>query len=291
MNEFDSEMMEPDLLITFFDGTERSKGYYDYVKYSEHSVVFNLKKESNFEVNFDECVDCVDMGRVEIVSRVVNTIQENDCEITIDISVLSRFQFLFLLRLAEEIDRYSDMKILYSEAEKYATDQYEKSTVGIEKISSIPGFVNKAPLNKKVILVLLLGFEPARTLAIYNRIDPDETYAIIPDPPYYPEWRGRSESLNSNIISSIKKDNIYRMHSSDPEIFEKEFKSFAENANIRDYNCRLSPLSTKPQAMGLFNYWKKNKGVLSLIYCSPIGGKTLYEHSGLGDSHILKQTL
>ena len=282
-------MIDTDLLIVFSDGSKRARGFHECVSNSEYSIVFNLNKDDEIQSNFDERINCENMRRVEMVSKVINTIEEHDGEISIDISVLSRFEFLFLLRMAEEIGRYSDLRILYSEPKNYTTENNGEYPIGIEKISSIPGFVNEAPLNRKVVLVLLLGFEPARTLAIYDRIDPDETYAIIPDPPYHPEWRGRSERLNSNIINTIKSDNIYRMSSSDPEEFEKKFKSFAESVNIRKFNCRLSPLSTKPQALGLFNYWKRNKGDFSLIYCSPLGGKTLYEHSGLGKSHVLKQ--
>lgn len=182
------------------------------------------------------------------------------------------------------------MRLLYSEPEDYLTDEYQNPSIGIEKISSVPGFINKTPLNKPLLLIMLLGYEPARSLAIYNNIDPDRTYLIVPHPPYNEQWKGRTERKNSNLINTVKEDRVERMHSYDVNQFVQEFSNFIANEDIdlNQWNCLISPLSTKPQTLGLFNYWRENKGAFSLIHSTPLKYNKLFKPTGISKRHIIK---
>jgi|GEM_PF-5577191 len=279
-----------EVVILFQDGSERAEGFYRLAENSSFSYLVQVRNSNHSKISVDKRIDCRTESRVNLIAKVVNAVQQHDGTINIDISILSRFEFLFLLRMVYEIDRYDDIRLLYSEPHDYTTDQNQEST-GIEKISSIPGFVNNAPLNRKLLLILFLGYEPARSMAIYNHIDPDETFLIIPDPPYQNDWEGRTEQLNANLINAVKSENIHRMHSSDPRIFRKEFEQFIDEngVSIGEFNCRISPLSTKPQSLGLFDYWRKNRGDFSLIYATPLNKKRLFDPVGIGTRHILKQ--
>ena len=289
MNKSNFEISDQSTLILFEDGSRRCKGFYDFAENVESSYLLKVHDGEETISNVNNIIDCGEKKRVGLISDVVNIAQKHSGTINIDVSILSRFELLFLLRMIYEVGRFDDLQILYSEPGDYSTDQYQKNPVGIKKISSIPGFVNKAPLNKKIVLILFLGFEPARSMAIYDHIDPDETYLIIPDPPYYSEWMGRSERMNASLIDTVRSENILRMHSSDHHQFERQFEELANAVDIGNVNCRISPLSTKPQSLGLFNYWRQSRGDFSLIYCSLSDEKKLYDPVGIGEQHILKE--
>jgi len=280
-----------DTLILFQDGSKRSEGFYEYADNANTSYLIQVRNGEEDNLDIDKIIDCKNHTRVELVSTIVNTIQGHQGRINIDISILSRYEFLFLLRMVYEAGRYEDLRILYSEPEEYSTDSYQETPVGIEKISSIPGYANNAPLNRKLLLILLLGYEPARSMAIYDHIDPDETYLIVPDPPYHSDWEGKTERMNAGLIDTVKSDNIFRLHSSDPTTFRREFENVVKDSgiDIGVFNCRISPLSTKPQSLGLFDYWRENRGDFSLIYSTPLTQKKLYDSVGIGDRYILKE--
>jgi len=60
-----------------------------------------------------------------------------------------------------------------------------KLTRGVEQITTIPHFFGSISWEKQTVLILLLGFEPERSLAVWKHFNPAKTVALITNPPRY----------------------------------------------------------------------------------------------------------
>jgi hypothetical protein len=130
---------------------------------------------------------------------------------------------------------------------------------------------------------MLLGFEPARSNAIYHNYDPDETHLIIPHPPYKDEWENKTYSKNSRLIHEVGSENVHKMHSKDPIMFIDDFIELIESYDIDlgEFNTYISPLSTKPQTVGLYYIWKRNEKDVSIIHSDPLEKNKLFSSNGI----------
>lgn len=290
--ETEFEFERDERLMVFINSSKRCCGFLDTLDHYEESIVFVVGDcETDRVSNASEVVDCTDADEISLVSEVIGRIDDRDGVVNIDVSVLNRIEFLYLLRSAERIGRYDDLRLLYAEPDNYLTEEYQNSSMGIEKISSIPGFRNETALNKPLLLIMLLGFEPTRSMAIYNNVDPDRTYLILPEPPYKPDWEGRTARKNSELITTTRDDSVREMHSYDVDQFVTQFREFIESESIdlNEWNCRISPLSTKPQALGVFKYWREHKGSFSFVHSTPLKHNKLFDPDGIADRHVLKE--
>lgn len=279
-------------LIVFVDSSDRCRGFLDTLDHYERSTVFAVEDcDTDHVSDATEVIDRTDADEIRLISDVIKRIGDFDGVVNLDVSVLNRVEFLYLLRMAEKIGKYDDLRLLYSEPHKYLTDKYQNRTKGIKEITSIPGFRNETPLNKPLLLILLLGFEPTRSMAIYNNVDPDRTYLVLPEPPYKPDWEGWTARKNSKLITTTREDSVKEMHSYDVDQFVTQFREFieSEDINLTEWNCRISPLSTKPQALGVFKYWRENKGAFSFLHSKPLEYKKLFDTEGIADRHVLKE--
>src|SRR5688572_31830241 len=55
-------------------------------------------------------------------------------------------------------------------------------------------------LFRSVLLLILLGYEGDRAMALFNNLDPSETLLIVPKPAFHQEWE-RSEEHTSELQS------------------------------------------------------------------------------------------
>ena len=67
----------------------------------------------------------------------------------------------------------------------HTTQTYAPSrlTQGVEQIATVANFFGSISLEKETILVLFLGFEPERSLAVWKHFNPSRTIALITTPP------------------------------------------------------------------------------------------------------------
>jgi len=199
----------------------------------------------------------------------------NNPQISIDISTYTRKHLLQLLQGLDIVGYLSNCKLFYTEPEDYFTQDNEPYTKGITSIKVIETYEGQNSPSKDKILLLFLGYEGNRATAIWEHLNPNITIAVIPNPPYKDSWKNRTELQNRFLLTSIDKEFIYFSHSLDPSSTEKLLNTiiFSERFNNSKYNFFIAPLGTKPQAIGLYRFIRKNKGLLSLVYASP----TLYK--------------
>jgi hypothetical protein len=278
-------------LILFTDSQARCRGLFDNLETSDIDNVaifskgYDDKNATQAQSVFGgDVFDVTNDDEMELLSKVSNNLELKD-DVIVDISVLNQLETLLLMNVLDEKDVLCNTSIVYSTPEKY-TDNNESVSKGIGKIESVPGFVNSSPLNQNILLIMMLGFEPARSIAIYHNYDPEKTHLVIPHPPYKTEWKSKTYDKNSRLIHEVGEKRAHNMHSIDPTKFVRDFYKMVEENDIQlnNYNTYVSPLSTKPQTVGLYYIWKKNKKDMSIIHSEPLEKNKLFISNGIQDT-------
>ena len=136
----------------------------------------------------------------------------------------------------------------------HTTQKYlpAKLTQGVNQITTIPDFYGTPSLDKETILVLLLGFEPERSLAVWKQFNPARTIALLTSPPRYGNlnYVKHAEENNSYLLSqpsveveNVPPDNPYAVRGVLEAIYNDTKGSF---------NMVIGPFGTKPQVVGVF---------------------------------------
>lgn len=203
--------------------------------------------------------------------------------ITVDTSTFTKRHLLLLLRMIDDLELWQALRIFYTEPKDYITDLYLPMSFGIREIAAIPSFSGTQPLNKPILLVILLGYEGDRAMALFQNLDPNETILIVPKPAYHSEWEGRTEEMNRPLISLLGNEHIEYAHSRSPSEVASMLSTVLEKRyNLVDWNCLVSPLGTKPQAVGLYLFWRKHRGEFSIVYAQSLQHNERYYSTGVG---------
>ena len=185
--------------------------------------------------------------------------------ITLDISGFTKIYLLELLRYLVVELGLGVPRILHTTQTYLPT----KLTKGIAQITTIPNFFGSMSLEKQTVLVLLLGFEPERSLAVWKHFNPAKTIALITNPPRYG---------NLNYLKYARENNAYLL--SQPSVEVRDIP--ADNpyavskvleaiySETRDsFNMVIGPFGTKPQAVGVFLFCLEHPKV-QVVYSHPV---------------------
>lgn len=228
----------------------------------------------------DDPIPSIARLRERIASLNLNT---GNNTITVDTSTFTKRHLLLLLKMLDDLGLWQALRIFYTEPKDYITDLYLPMSLGIREIAAIPGFSDIQPLNKPILLVIFLGYEGDRAMALFQNLDPNETILIVPRPGYHSEWEGRTEEMNRPLISLLGDEHIEYAHSRSPLEVASMFSTVVEKRyNLTDWNCLVSPLGTKPQAVGLYLFWRKHRGEFSIVYAQPLQHNERYYSTGVG---------
>ncbi len=168
--------------------------------------------------------------------------------ITIDISGFTKIYLLELLYYLVIELNLGIPRILHTVQTYLPT----KLTRGVEQIATIPNFFGSTSLEKQTIIVLLLGFEPERSLAVWKHYNPAKTIALITNPPRYGnlDYLKYAQQNNSYLLSQpsvevrdVPADNPYAVKNVLDGIYEDTKGSF---------NMVIGPFGTKSQTVGVF---------------------------------------
>lgn len=209
--------------------------------------------------------------------------------ITLDITTFNKRHLLMLLKELDELGYWSSLRVLYTEPQDYATDLYLPLSMGIKQIDPVPGFVNTQPLNKPLLLLILLGYEGDRAMALFNNIDPNETLLVVPKPAFHDEWEGRTEKMNSDLITLLGDEKLRHADSRNPEEVAATLAKILTSGdhNLDDWSCYVSPLGTKPQIVGLYLFWRQNQNQFSILYAQPLKHNEFFNSTGVGRTWLL----
>lgn len=184
--------------------------------------------------------------------------------ITIDISGFTKIYLLELLHHLV-IDLNLGIPRMLHTTQKYLP---AKLTRGVEQITTIPNFFGTPAMEKETLLVLLLGFEPERSLAVWKQFNPARTIALITNPPRYgsPDYVKYARENNSQLLSrpsvevrDVPPDNPYVVKN----IIEAIYKD-----SKGSYNMVIGPFGTKSQVIGVFLFYLEFPKV-QIVYSFP----------------------
>lgn len=231
---------------------------------------------------------------VHSLTQATLTLQEvfkgmPDATIFLDISVLTRRHLLMLCQWFDDMGYWDRLQVVYSEPENYYTSDYIPLSFGLHSFEPIPGLPACPDFSRSIHLMLFLGYEGDRALAAFDYIQPEITTLVIPNPPYRPEWIGRTERFNAEIIKLIGQEHILRVDPINPaEVVEMLEKRFGRSEQRSKRARVIVPLGTKPQALGAYMYARQCVDQPCVIYARPLRhNQTLYSH-GTGNVWRIK---
>jgi hypothetical protein len=194
-----------------------------------------------------------------------------NARLTIDVSTYTRKHLIQLLWGLDAAGMLRNARLLYSQPADYHTADNEPTTKGVGHIGTIDGFGGPNWPSRDTLLVLFLGYEGRRAQAMWEYLAPNQTVVVVPDPPYKPEWRGRTEEQNRYLLSMIPSNRVLRCSSSDPSETEQLLQRLETSRDwrITEYNYRVAPMGTKAQLIGVYRFWRARQGDLSVVYASP----------------------
>ena len=222
------------------------------------------------------------------LKNIWNRVKPKDPEepyITLDISGITKIYLLQLLYFIVAEQCLGLPRLLHTTQSYAAT----RLTRGVEQITTIPNFFGNMTIDKPNLLILMLGFEPERSLSVWKQFNASHTIALISNPPrdgnmYYVEYAKKNNasllSQDNVELKDVPPDSPYGVRNVLEEIYQ-EYKD--------THNFILGPFGTKPQTVGVFLFCLEHPKV-QVIYSFP----SSYTHSYLqrepGDTLLLPLT-
>jgi hypothetical protein len=209
--------------------------------------------------------------------------------IVFDISVFTKRHLLMMLRWLDD-DRYWDhLCVVYSEPEDYDVSTHIPLSFGLSTLQQIPGFSACPDLSRPLHLVLFLGYEGDRALAVYEHLQPMQTTLVVPHPPYKPSWVGRTEKFNADLLAVVGKGVTEMVDAIDPGKVRQALVKIFGDENKRGQHAKvLCPLGTKPQTLGIYSYVRTCSDPPAIVYASPLRHNHEFFSYGVGNTWILK---
>lgn len=224
----------------------------------------------------------------DIIERIEKYVDDpKKARISMDISTIMKWHLLLFLKALDLHDLCERVRFLYTEPEDYVTDLFQPLSFGIRKIFPIPTYSGDFNFSKDTLLILMLGYEGDRALALLEEMDPTHCLLLIPKPAYHKEWEGRTEEMNKGIINIVGKNKIEYIDSRNPVLVCHQLVKILSKVRYSSYNHVISPLGTKPQTLGLYLYLCTNPANTILIYGSPLRHNEPFYSKGIGRSWIL----
>ena len=229
---------------------------------------------------------------IPVINDVIQNIEKYIADytkpkITMDISTIIKWHLVILLKALDLKNICDKVRFLYTEPEDYVTDLFQPLSFGIRQIFPIPTYSGNYDFSKDSLLVLLLGYEGNRALALLEETDPADCLLLIAKPAYHEEWEGRAEEMNVGIINIVGRSKIKYIDSRNPVTVSHQLYKILSNPKYSKYNHIISPLGTKPQTLGLYLYLSTNPLNTVLIYGSPLRHNEPFYSRGIGRSWVL----
>ena len=223
----------------------------------------------------------------EVVIKIENIVKDSqDPKISIDISTPIKWHLFLLLKFLDARGLLDNIRFLYTEPKDYHTNLFQPLSFGIKEIFPIPLCYGNYDFSNEDLLVLILGYEGSRAVAMYENINPARTLLLIADPPYHSEWKGRTEELNEEIINIVGKSQIKYIDSRNPVLVASQLQRILTDTltdtSYSHYNQLITPLGTKPQLLGLYLYYALNPENTILLYGAPLRHNEIFYSYGIG---------
>jgi hypothetical protein len=208
--------------------------------------------------------------------------------IVVDVSVLTKRHLMMLLRWLDDCECWDRLWIVYSEPDDYEIDGNLPLSFGVSSVQQLPGFPSSPNPSRPLHAVMFLGYEGDRAFATYELLQPQKTSVVIPNPPFKPQWQGRTEKLNSNLLSSIGVIRLENADSIDPDsTFDLLENVLGPVKQRSEFSRAICPLGTKPQTVGGYLYIRKCIDPPAVIYSRALRHNHSYYSHGVGATWLI----
>jgi len=256
------------------DRSRWSTSYVTEQRKYDHVDVVN-QDVTSFEFKFRGKSQIVTLRMADQISCFLDTL--GGSTILLDVTGLLHSTWAPLMKVA--IQKELSLKVIYVEPAAYARtfdpfrgEVYELSEK-FHGIKGIPGFINIRDRSRKQFLFIpALGFEGDRFKRMLRELEPDDdlVYPIIGVPGFRPEFPFYAFSANfRNVEDSVYGPQISYARANEPfSIFDKINKIANGHEEIED--IVLSPIGTKPHAVGMFLFGMLSTRRVEIIYDHPV---------------------
>lgn len=185
----------------------------------------------------------------------------------IDISTLTRFYLLELLRLLQQKKGYLNNATLLYTSVKYGSG---KLTKGVRNITTMPHFRGYLNPSLPTTLISFLGFESDRALGVLEEYEPELTFGLITDPPEGLEnYEERAREENKLLLSRPGVKTIKIPAYKPKEVNDRLNMLYQQVSETRkELNFVVVALGTKPQTLGLYDFWSSHRDI-RITYAYP----------------------
>ena len=208
--------------------------------------------------------------------------------VVIDISVFTKRHLLMMLRWLDDSGLWDRLYVVYSEPDDYLVSEFVPLSFGLKSLQPTPGFSACPDLSRPVHLVMFLGYEGDRALAVYEQIQPLKTTLAVPHPPYRPNWTGRTERFNRDLLALAGAQAVRAVDALDPDGASAALAEVLGGSGRDDFARIVCPLGTKPQTLGIYEYVRKADDPPAIVYAGPLRHNHTFYSRGVGQTWVLK---
>jgi hypothetical protein len=204
------------------------------------------------------------ISQLKSIWQKIKPKDSDDPHITLDISGFTKIYLLQLLYFIVAEQNLGIPRIIHTTQSYMPT----KLTRGVEQITTVSNFFGTISFEKQTLLVLLLGFEPERSLSVWKHFNPSRTIALISNPP---------RDGQMDYLEYAQKNNAFLLSQPSVELRDMPpddpygVRSILENIyhEVRDVsNVVIGPFGTKPQTIGVFLFCLDHPKV-QVVYSYP----------------------
>jgi len=201
--------------------------------------------------------------------------------VNVDISGFTKIYLLGLMHYLVAELNLGFPRILHT-TQTYAPSRL---TQGVEQIATVANFFGSISLEKETILVLFLGFEPERSLAVWKHFNPTRTIALVTTP----------RENNAEYLKYAEKNNVYLLSQPSVEVRNtpadnpygvRTVLEAIQDETKGSYNMVVGPFGTKPQTVGVFLFWLEHPKA-QIVYSFPVEYTKSYLKRKTGPTYIL----
>ena len=178
--------------------------------------------------------------------------------------------------------------VVYSEPGDYLVSKYIPLSFGLASLQQTPGSCACPDLSRPVHLIMFLGYEGDRALAVYENVQPMKTTLAVPHPPFQPDWAGRTERFNRDLLALVGEQAVLKVDALDPDATSEALIGVLGGAGRDEYARIICPLGTKPQTLGAYNYIRTCDDPPAVVYAGPMRHNHSFFSQGIGKTWILK---
>ena len=219
----------------------------------------------------------------------------------VDITGISQPAIFFLLKVLREDVRPARLFFAYTEPYRYKAKDWPTSEDVFELterfigLKALPGFIKKPVRDRRLIVVLFIGFEGKRAKYVCDtmEVSSDDIRVVFGLPGFRPGWQYLAYGSNQSMFEHFQAYRfLWRAAANNPfEAYNAvdEIRVNLIQSGLSDFEIAVAPIGTKPHAVGAAIFALHNPLVARLVYDFPVKARR-YRSEGYGATWIYNLT-